>query len=126
MYVAHTPVDDGSIKVWHGLLVRTANNPPSDDDVRNARAAQAGMLAAFSQDFEIWTHKRPCLSPWAVRTDGSFAHVRTWYRQFYNERAKAIRLSGPLRWSAYRRRHVRSKILSPRETRDLQARAAGG
>jgi 3-ketosteroid 9alpha-monooxygenase subunit A len=89
MYIAHTPVDDGSIKVWHGLLSRTETATPGADDISKAREAQAGSLAAFAQDFEIWRNKRPCFAPLAVPTDGAFAKVRMWYRQFFNERAKA-------------------------------------
>jgi len=89
MYIAHTPVDDGSIKVWHGMLSKAPNTPPTEADIANARAAQAGSLAAFAQDFEIWRNKRPCIEPLVVLTDGPYAKVRMWYRQFYNERAKA-------------------------------------
>ena len=89
MYIAHTPVDDGVIRAWHGMLVKSPNNPPREEDITNARNAQAGSLAAFAQDFEIWANKRPCISPMALPTDGAFHKVRMWYRQFYNERAKA-------------------------------------
>ena len=89
MYIAHTPVDDGSIKAWHALLVKSPHAVPTDEDIANARAGQAGSLDAFSQDFEIWANKRPCINPLAVPADGPFAKVRMWYRQFYNERAKA-------------------------------------
>ena len=89
MYIAHTPVDDGSVKAWHGLLTRSPNAQPTAQDIENARAAQAGSLAAFAQDFEIWANKRPCINPLAVQSDGPYDKVRTWYRQFYNERAQA-------------------------------------
>lgn len=89
MYIAHTPVDDGSIKAWHALLVKSPHAVATDEDIVNARAGQAGSLNAFAQDFEIWANKRPCFNPLAVPADGPFAKVRTWYRQFYNERAKA-------------------------------------
>jgi len=89
MYIAHTPVENGSIRAWHALLSKSPNVVPTEDDIANARAAQAGSLAAFAQDFEIWANKRPCLAPLAVPTDGAYGKVRMWYRQFYNERAKA-------------------------------------
>jgi len=90
MYIAHTPVDDGTIRAWHALLSKSPNTTPTEDDVINARAAQAGSLAAFAQDFEIWANKRPCLTPLAISSDGAYGKVRMWYRQFYNERAKAV------------------------------------
>lgn len=89
MYITHTPVDDGVIKAWHGFMAKAAHTPPTEEDVANARAAQAGSLAAFAQDFDIWANKRACIAPLAVPTDGPYGVVRLWYRQFYNERAKA-------------------------------------
>jgi 3-ketosteroid 9alpha-monooxygenase subunit A len=89
MYIAHTPVDDGVIKAWHGLLVQVANAVPTEADVAIARQAQAGSLAAFAQDFEIWQNKRPCFNPLAIPADGQYSKVRMWNRQFYNERSKA-------------------------------------
>lgn len=87
--ICHTPVDDGVIKVWHGLLVKSPNEVATPDDVVVARAYQAASLAAFAQDFEIWTNKRACINPMVVKGDGPFAKVRIWYKQFYNPRARA-------------------------------------
>jgi 3-ketosteroid 9alpha-monooxygenase subunit A len=89
MYITHTPVDDGRIRAWHGLLVRSPNAVAAAEDVTAARAAQAGSLAAFAQDFEIWANKRPCLQPLAVPTDGPYSKIRMWYKQFYNPRSRA-------------------------------------
>lgn len=86
MYITHTPVDDGVIKVWHGYLHRSENEVATPDDVKVARMAQAGSLAAFAQDFEIWANKRACINPLAVPGDGAFGKVRQWYKQFYNPR----------------------------------------
>ena len=80
--ICHTPVDDGTIHVWHALLVKTT-------DVPTARGYQAASLAAFSQDFEIWANKRACINPLMVKGDGPFHKVRIWYKQFYNPRARA-------------------------------------
>lgn len=82
MLICHTPVDDGVIQVWHALLVRTT-------DVAMARGYQAASLAAFAQDFEIWSNKRACIHPLMVKGDGPFHKVRIWYKQFYNPRARA-------------------------------------
>ena len=54
--------------------------------------AQEYSRAAFAQDFEIWQHKRPALQILQVPTDGPFARVRTWYKQFYHPRAEAAAL----------------------------------
>ena len=89
MFITHTPVDDGVIQAWHGLLVPSANPVATEADIANARAYQAAACAAFSQDFEIWANKRPCFAPLAVPADGPFARVRAWYKQFYHPRAQA-------------------------------------
>lgn len=89
MLIAHTPVDDGVLKVWHGLLVKSPNRIATPEDVANARAYQEASRLAFAQDFDIWAHKRPCINPLQIPTDGPFHKGRTWYRQFYNPRARA-------------------------------------
>lgn len=87
--IAHTPVDDGVVKVWHGLLVKVANAEPTPDDVAMARAYQAASCAAFAQDFEIWSNKKPAINPMVVQGDGPIGKLRLWYRQFYNPRERA-------------------------------------
>lgn len=89
MLIAHTPVDDGRIQVWHALMVKTAKPVATEEDVPPARAYQQASLDAFAQDFEIWTHKRACLSPLMVRGDGPTDKNRLWYKQFYNPLARA-------------------------------------
>ena len=89
MLIAHTPVDDGKVKVWHGLMVKVANETPTEEDVAMARGYQAASLAAFSQDFEIWGNKRACINPMMVKGDGPFDKMRIWYKQFFNPRARA-------------------------------------
>lgn len=87
--IAHTPVDDGVVKVWHALLVKSQHAVATDEDVAIARAYQQASLEAFSQDFEIWANKRPCINPMMVKGDGPFDKLRIWYKQFYNPRARA-------------------------------------
>ncbi|OAN66676.1 Rieske 2Fe-2S domain-containing protein [Sphingomonas sp. TDK1] len=92
MLIAHTPVEDGRIRVWHALMVKTDKAQATDADVPAARAYQQASLDAFAQDFEIWKYKRPALSPLKVRGDGPVEKGRTWYRQFYNPIAEAPRI----------------------------------
>lgn len=89
MMIAHTPVDDGVVKVWYGLQVKVANAAPTEQDLAMARGYEAGGVAAFAQDFEIWANKRPCINPMMVRGDGPFDKLRIWYKQFYNQRSRA-------------------------------------
>ena len=90
IYIAHTPVDDGSAYVWHGLMVEspTGQAVATEQDVEIARQYQAMALAAFAQDFEVWKHKQPCFKGLFVQGDGPFLKQRAWYKQFYNPRAK--------------------------------------
>src|SRR3546814_6853767 len=61
IFIAHTPVDDGSSYVWHALLVRSATGQKATEaDHAAARQYQDMALAAFAQDFEVWKNKRPC------------------------------------------------------------------
>ena len=83
MLIAHTPVDDGRIKAWHALLVKSEQQVARGEDVEAARAFQADSLAALHQDFEIWTAKAPALRILQIRSDGPFHKVREWYQQFY-------------------------------------------
>ena len=89
MLIAHTPVDDGVVKVWYGLSVKSPNAVPTEEDVAIAKAYGDSGVQAFAQDFEIWANKRPCIHPMMVRGDGPFDKVRIWYKQFYNPRAAA-------------------------------------
>jgi 3-ketosteroid 9alpha-monooxygenase subunit A len=88
MLIAHTPVDDGVVQVWHGLQVKVANAEPTEEDRATARQYELGSVGAFSQDFEIWANKRPCFNPMMVKGDGPFDKLRIWYKQFYNPRAR--------------------------------------
>lgn len=90
MLITHTPIDDGSIKVWHALLVKSpgGNATVTVPDTIAARQFQAAALAAFAQDLEIWAHKAPCISGLYLPSDGPFMKTRVWYKQFYNPRAK--------------------------------------
>lgn len=89
MFIAHTPVDDGMIKAWHGLLVHSGKAEAEPADKAMQQAYQAGSLAAFAQDFDIWRNKAPCITPMAVPGDGPYGKVKVWYQQFYNPRDQA-------------------------------------
>jgi 3-ketosteroid 9alpha-monooxygenase subunit A len=77
------------LKVWHALLVKSPNRIATPEDVTSARAYQETSRLAFAQDFDIWAHKRPCINPLQIPTDGPFHKGRIWYGQFYNPRARA-------------------------------------
>ncbi len=87
--IANTPVDDGSIRAWHGVLYRGASSPASTEDRDYQKASQAGALEAFGADFNIWTHKKPAIKVMQLATDGPFAKGRRWYSQFFDLPEKA-------------------------------------
>jgi 3-ketosteroid 9alpha-monooxygenase subunit A len=88
--ITHTPIDDGSIKVWHALMVKSPGGNPvaTATDMIAARQFQEASRLAFAQDFEVWAHKAPCLNGLFMPSDGPFMKGRLWYKQFYNPRAR--------------------------------------
>ncbi|MAT91162.1 MAG: (2Fe-2S)-binding protein [Halioglobus sp.] len=87
--IANTPVADGLTRAWHAVLSFAQGNPASAADIDNARQAQAGALAAFSADFEVWKHKAPAIKVMQTRNDGHFNIQRKWVSQFYMPAAEA-------------------------------------
>lgn len=90
-FIFHTPVEDGSIRVWHNNLMLVGTDNPGPEEISEARAMQQEVLNAFAQDFEIWSNKVPALRIMGVPTERNFELGRTWYRQFYNPRNGAQR-----------------------------------
>jgi len=86
--IANTPVDDGVTRAWHALLVKSPNAVATAEDTVNAREFQGMSLAAFSQDFEVWSNKEPALTILQTKADGPFNLERLWYKQFFNPRAR--------------------------------------
>lgn len=84
MVLTHTPVDDGVIRLWHGLMVKLPNGNPTPEQLEIARAFQIASRDALAQDVEIWANKEPCFNPMQIPADGPYGKVRIWYRQFYN------------------------------------------
>lgn len=89
MLITHTPVDDGRIKAWHALLVKSENAVATEEDVATARGFQESSRLAFLQDFEVWSAKAPVFQILQIKSDGPFHKVREWYKQFYNPREEA-------------------------------------
>jgi len=88
MIIAHTPVEDGLTKVWHGLMVKSPSGGiPTEQDIATGRAYQEASRQAFAQDFEIWTYKKPASSILQLPEDGPFHKVKLWASQFYNPRS---------------------------------------
>lgn len=90
MLIMHTPVEDGSIRIWHALLVKSPSGSAkaTRTDAITAAQYQETSMASFAQDFEAWSAKEPCINGMFIPSDGPFMKARTWYKQFYNPRAK--------------------------------------
>ena len=88
MLITHTPVDDGVLKVWHGLLVKSPNRIATPRTSR-ARAPTRNEPARLRAGLRHLGYKRPCINPLQIPTDGPFHKGRIWYGQFYNPRARA-------------------------------------
>jgi len=87
--IFHTPKDDGTTQVWHGLITRGKSAPPSEADIALQKQYHDVALAAFTQDFAIWETKGPAINILRMPGDGPYHRGRAWYRQFYNPRARA-------------------------------------
>jgi len=87
--ICHTPKEDGVTQVWHSIVTRALHDPPTDEDLELRTQYHRSGLAAFSQDFAIWSTKAPAFHILRLPTDGPFHRGRVWYRQFYNPRAMA-------------------------------------
>lgn len=84
MLLTHTPISDGTTRLWHALMVKLPNGNPSEEQLAMARAYQTASREALAQDVEIWANKEPCFNPMQIPADGPYGKVRIWYRQFYN------------------------------------------
>lgn len=88
-FIAATPVDDGSIRVWHAVLYRAAGAVPTNEERQLARQAQAEALSSLAADFSVWVNKHPAIRIMQLPTDGPFKKGREWNRQFYVDREAA-------------------------------------
>ena len=94
--IANTPVSDGRTRAWHAALSFAQSDTITEDDIAMAKEAQAGVLEAFSADFEIWSNKKSATHIMQMKKDGPFKDVRAWAQQFYTtkpEEIKAIQAS---------------------------------
>lgn len=119
MLVAHTPVEDGSVQAWHGLIAEAQNNPPTDQDQQMVAMFQVFSKEALLQDFEVWAHKEPCFQIMKVLGDGPFGKTRTWYKQFYNPVSEADKyqnaVNGKVITKGTKRDHWPDKVKEPAE-----------
>ena len=85
----HTPVDDGRVRVWHGVMMRARGEAVSDEDRAAYEQLYQFSRLAFEQDLHIFRRKKPSLRPVQIPGDPPFRRYRLWYSQFYRPRAEA-------------------------------------
>ena len=95
-FIFHTPLDDGSVKVWHNVVMRTDTDTPGDAERAAQRENQNAVLAAFAQDFDIWSSKAPATTIMVLKHERNLLLARAWYRQFCNPRANAAAVHAEL------------------------------
>jgi nitrite reductase/ring-hydroxylating ferredoxin subunit len=88
-FFCHTPVDDGSVRAWHGVILKSLAPVATDEDAALLDVFHHQSLASFAEDLHILVRKRPSLSVMQIPGDGPFRRHRLWYSQFYNARAEA-------------------------------------
>ncbi len=85
LLLCHTPIDEEQLVLRFAVMLRA-----SDSTERDA-AFQAGyvdnLTAGFHEDIRIWENKTWRDRPAICDGDGPIGRLRTWYRQFFEERA---------------------------------------
>src|SRR3546814_2848796 len=75
-FFAHTPVEDGKIRGWHGVALQARGERPDDDDFTTYQELRKLSLSQFNQDMEIFKRKRPTLKVVQVPGDGDRKSTR--------------------------------------------------
>src|SRR3546814_4609943 len=78
-FFAHTPVEDGKIRGWHGVALQARGERPDDDDLTTYQELRKMRLSQFNPDREIFKRKRPTLKVVTVPGDGTFRRLRPVY-----------------------------------------------
>ena len=115
--IFNTPIEDGKVKAWHNNIIKAPSSKPTDADIANAKIAQAGALAAFAQDFQIWSNKQPALKIMATPVEGNFRLGRVWYKQFYNPRS----IAGEYQAKVNGKHHLKTLAVPGEIARELEA-----
>jgi 3-ketosteroid 9alpha-monooxygenase subunit A len=94
MLVAHTPVDQNSVELRMGVMLKIVGGNREKTQGYVARY-MSNLKAGFEDDIQIWENKLYREQPVLCDGDGPISQARRWYRQFYvprqtrEERAEA-------------------------------------
>jgi 3-ketosteroid 9alpha-monooxygenase subunit A len=81
MLVAHTPVDEGSLDLRMGVMLKIVGNKEKTQGF--VSQYMDNIKAGFEDDMKIWENKLYREQPVFCDGDGPIGQVRRWYRQFY-------------------------------------------
>jgi 3-ketosteroid 9alpha-monooxygenase subunit A len=81
MLVAHTPVDQGSVDLRMGVMLKIVGNRSKTEGF--VAHYMANIKSGFEDDMKIWENKLYREHPVFCDGDGPIGQARRWYRQFY-------------------------------------------
>lgn len=84
---AHTPVDEGSLDLRFGVLLKIVGS--EDKTKKFAEMYADNLRLGFHQDIAIWENKKYRDIPVLCDGDGPIIKLRQWYAQFYGDGSTA-------------------------------------
>lgn len=81
MLVAHTPVDQNSLDLRMGVMLKVVGNRTKTEGI--VGLYMSNLKAGFEDDMKIWEAKLYRENPVLCDGDGPISQLRRWYRQFY-------------------------------------------
>lgn len=83
LLLAHTPVDENSIDLRFGAMLKHFGDPEETREF--AQMYLKNLQTGFAEDIGIWENKLYRNRPALCDGDGPIGQLRRWYRQFYTE-----------------------------------------
>jgi 3-ketosteroid 9alpha-monooxygenase subunit A len=83
MLVAHTPVDNASLDLRMGVMLKIVGDRKKTEGF--VAQYMANLKAGFEDDIRIWENKLYREQPVLCDGDGPISQLRRWYRQFYRQ-----------------------------------------
>lgn len=83
----HTAIDEQNFDLWYGVIVKRQPGQTKEEASQTAQAYAEAATDQFYEDVAIWREKTFIQNPILCDGDGPFHRLRTWYEQFYVDRA---------------------------------------
>jgi 3-ketosteroid 9alpha-monooxygenase subunit A len=81
MLVAHTPIDENSVDLRMGVMLKIVGNKEKTQGF--VAQYMANLKAGFEDDIRVWENKLYRDLPVLCDGDGPIMQLRRWYKQFY-------------------------------------------